>query len=866
MKPIRLEMRGINSFREIQSVDFSKLSQRGIFGIFGPTGSGKSTILDAMTLALYNETARKSKEYLNLDSKDLFVSFEFEVGTDTGRAAYVVERGKKRDKDGKIKSTIDRLYKKGGTGEIIEGSGQVNRTIVNLLGLTMDDFTRSVVIPQGKFSDFLKLAGANRKKMLERILKLQEFGELLTMRVKRKKEENEKRLHGAKEALKAYEGLEIERLDEFRDELLLLQRNIEELSECEKNMRAELRISEEFWQKKDRLESIDIMIESSEAEKEAMNALLKKCEMAKRVMEMGPCLKEKREAGKEIAEIEINIKEIAEKIEQSEKTKELFEKQLKIAAEKKEKDYEPLMVKSLAMKHMIENENKSLEVLERKIRLQEDLIEKGSKQMAEVGISMSARMERIKKTSRDLEAKENELELLERENLLFKVGKKLSVGDSCPICGNEIKQFVFLENGDADEAKESMYRIENELSGLEKSFDSEEKKMETEKETAIRLEYEIKNMKKQVSEDRVEEKRLKDKVETVFMKKNPETALLGVKKEIEKLASAKKDAEEKLASVKKEIEEASKKISEYNRSLDRNIERRRIALKTLEKEMQKAGIVNEEDISSFICSDVELKSMEDLYRKWNDKRIRLNVQKEDVLAELKVMDVAGSREDFEKSKEKHIQIQKSIEDSNEKSIRLKERTEQMEKNLEKVADLEKKKKKMEKDGDLLDEITALLRGNAFVGFVAMRHLRYIVRDASVRLLDITGGRYRLEIDSRGEFVISDNFSGGSRRGCDTLSGGETFIVSLVLALALSAKIQMNSVNNLEFFFLDEGFGTLDKDVLDVVMDSLERIREKDLTVGLISHVEALKDRVPVKLVVDPAEPGVSGSSIKMEYM
>ena len=386
MKPIRLEMRGINSFREIQSVDFSKLSQRGIFGIFGPTGSGKSTILDAMTLALYNETARKSKEYLNLDSKDLFVSFEFEVGTDTGRAAYVVERGKKRDKDGKIKSTIDRLYKKGGTGEIIEGSGQVNRTIVNLLGLTMDDFTRSVVIPQGKFSDFLKLAGANRKKMLERILKLQEFGELLTVRVKRKKEENEKRLHGAKEALKAYEGLEIERLDEFRDELLLLQCNIKELSECEKNMRAELRNAEEFWQKKDRLESIDIMIESSEAEKEAMKALLKKCEMAKRVMEMGPCLKEKREAGKEISQIEFNIKKIAEKIEQSQKMKELFESQLKIAAEKKEKDYEPLMGKSLVMKHMIENETKSLEVLERKIRLQEDLIEKGSKQMAEVGI------------------------------------------------------------------------------------------------------------------------------------------------------------------------------------------------------------------------------------------------------------------------------------------------------------------------------------------------------------------------------------------------------------------------------------------------------------------------------------------------
>jgi exonuclease SbcC len=120
MKPIKLEMRGINSFTESQTVDFSRLTERGIFGIFGPTGSGKSTILDAMTLALYNETARKSREYINIDGNDLFVSFEFEVGTDSGRTVYVVERGKKRVPDGSLKSTITRLYRKDGSGEILE--------------------------------------------------------------------------------------------------------------------------------------------------------------------------------------------------------------------------------------------------------------------------------------------------------------------------------------------------------------------------------------------------------------------------------------------------------------------------------------------------------------------------------------------------------------------------------------------------------------------------------------------------------------------------------------------------------------------------------------------------------------------------
>ena len=112
--------------------------------------------------------------------------------------------------------------------------------------------------------------------------------------------------------------------------------------------------------------------------------------------------------------------------------------------------------------------------------------------------------------------------------------------------------------------------------------------------------------------------------------------------------------------------------------------------------------------------------------------------------------------------------------------------------------------------------------------------------------------------------MRDNFNGGERRSIDTLSGGETFLTSLSLALALSSQIQLKGSAPLEFFFLDEGFGSLDSELLEIVIESLERLHSNNLSVGIISHVEELKNRVPVKLIVSSSEAGV-GSQVKIEY-
>jgi exonuclease SbcC len=151
-----------------------------------------------------------------------------------------------------------------------------------------------------------------------------------------------------------------------------------------------------------------------------------------------------------------------------------------------------------------------------------------------------------------------------------------------------------------------------------------------------------------------------------------------------------------------------------------------------------------------------------------------------------------------------------------------------------------------------------------VEYVATERLKYVSREASVRLTEITGGSYGLETDDEGRFLIKDNKNGGVLRESSTLSGGETFLASLALALALSAEIQLKGTAPLELFFLDEGFGSLDENLLDVVMTSLERIHHEKLKVGIISHIESVKNRVPVKLIVTEAVTGEGGSRVSID--
>lgn len=161
MKPINLKIKGLNSFIDTQEVNFEKLTDKGLFGIFGPTGSGKSTILDGITLALYGEVARKSTNFMNTNCDSLNVSYEFQISEKEVKR-YRVDREFKRDKKtGSVRSKSAKLINIAGENEVIleEGTKTVTFKCEEIIGLKLEDFTRTVVLPQGNFSEFLKLEG-----------------------------------------------------------------------------------------------------------------------------------------------------------------------------------------------------------------------------------------------------------------------------------------------------------------------------------------------------------------------------------------------------------------------------------------------------------------------------------------------------------------------------------------------------------------------------------------------------------------------------------------------------------------------------------------------------------------------------------
>lgn len=157
----------------------------------------------------------------------------------------------------------------------------------------------------------------------------------------------------------------------------------------------------------------------------------------------------------------------------------------------------------------------------------------------------------------------------------------------------------------------------------------------------------------------------------------------------------------------------------------------------------------------------------------------------------------------------------------------------------------------------LDELAQLLRGDRFVEYVANDHLQELTLRAGEHLAALTGGRYRLSLDEDLSFVVRDADLGGVVRPVTGLSGGESFLTALALALALSSLVQARSARPLGFFFLDEGFGTLDPDALDRVMSAIEQLRAPERLIGVISHVPEVRDRVPRYLAVSRGTGGAS---------
>lgn len=181
--------------------------------------------------------------------------------------------------------------------------------------------------------------------------------------------------------------------------------------------------------------------------------------------------------------------------------------------------------------------------------------------------------------------------------------------------------------------------------------------------------------------------------------------------------------------------------------------------------------------------------------------------------------------------------------------------------IEKKKDLLTEYEKVLSRKENLKTLDNMFRSNGFVNFVSSIHLERLCEIANSRFQRLTKNQLSLVINENNEFEVVDFLNNGYRRSAKTLSGGQSFQASLCLALALAENIQSLNKAEKNFFFIDEGFGTQDSESINTVFDTLQYLHQENRVVGIISHVEELKERMPRALTIIKDED--KGSQIKI---
>ncbi|MEO2682687.1 AAA family ATPase, partial [Clostridium butyricum] len=366
MKPINLKIKGLNSFQEEQSIDFLKLTDRGLFGIFGPTGSGKSTILDGITLALYGNMARKSSNFINTNCDRVNVSFEFQIsGAEVKR--YSIDREFRRKKDGSINSGKCKLIDINNEEVLADSVKVLNKKVEEIIGLNIDDFTRTVVLPQGKFSEFLKLEGKDRREMLERLFNLEKYGDELSVKLFSKiKEENTKSsvLEGQ---LKGYEDISYEKLEENEE---LLKNNMSEYIKLKEEFDAiekQDRDNEELWNTQNELNKYMDKKKVLDEKFDFIEETKMKIKMGEGAEKVIPYINAYENTTSSYLENKLLLEELTVKIEDLSKKKEIIENKWIHVKNEKDEKLSGLLIDEQKVKDAIEDE-KSLKIIEENLK------------------------------------------------------------------------------------------------------------------------------------------------------------------------------------------------------------------------------------------------------------------------------------------------------------------------------------------------------------------------------------------------------------------------------------------------------------------------------------------------------------------
>lgn len=1020
MIPIRLEIKGLYSYRESVSIDFEKLAENQLFGIFGAVGSGKSAILEAITFALYGNSERlnsrdnRGYNMMNLQSQEMLIAFEFEarIGGKVERFLFRVQqkRNSKRFEDvGSPKRSALQW---------LEGEWQPleNTDATGILNLSYENFIKTIIIPQGKFQDFLHLSATDRTRMLREIFALDRYE--LSDGTKSIKSETEKDLIRLEEQLKPLANSNQEEIDKKKEELAENTENLNGLKIREQeaqqlviHFRKLQELSDNIEKTKARAAALDLQksdfegrekkLEEYQLVKTEFGELLSQVERLERELklvsdefliaearlsEIKPKLIEAQTTQKDAKsawegrnKIELKIRDCERLIEYKRAIHEIatFEGRLEKgqtmllsiekdiqkaestiaecdAAIERNRKLMPDSAKVAAAQLWFQQQSQLLnQITEVKSKLEEHQNSKLKylKELQELGRKNGLELNDSSKLSEALQAgntnlKQNlaeirqKLAIAHQHSGLANFATELSLGSPCPLCGSLEHPLPF----NSGERNSEIEAINIQINELEFQINESEKGLRSFQEIQIRLEEVEKHISKLDAELAKQNQALEAHsiafIWKEYQQDNPaeveadKQAIAQLQEIISKEEGIRKDLETALRTSTANQKKYKEALDQLKEAQNRFLGQRDMLLNQLEVfkvedfndhsendiEAQKSDFQKElaDILSRFETAQKIEKELEIQLTEWNQKHetaskaksrleneiLGLNVdiqnrmnnngfsnleevrkirsqkielEKEkaeiqhfknqllEVKTQLQLLESQSQSAIYEVEKHESAElryqiIKAAIEELQKKLSVHSLELEKMQTELEKRGELEQKQAEKLKRFENIKLLEGLFKGSGFVKYVSTIYLQELVYRADVRFRKLSRNSLSLELGIDNDFLVRDMLNGGQTRSVKTLSGGQTFQASLCLALALADNVQQHSGSSHNFFFLDEGFGTLDKDSLVAVFDALKQLRQENRIVGVISHVEDLQQEIETHLKVWQTE--AQGSLVK----
>lgn len=1009
MKPLNLIIEGLYSYQSRQEIDFTKLTEAHLFGIFGAVGSGKSSVLEAISFSLYGETDKLNKKdnrsynMMNLRSNSMYIDFDFMIEEIEYKTLVKSKRNSKNYED--VKKQERSFYKKVDNEFLpIE-----EKEIHDAIGLSYENFKRTIIIPQGQFKEFLELGDADRTKMLKELFNLGKydlydklrpliFGNLTDINV----------LKGQLEQLGDVNVAQMEDLDKS---LILLKKEIEDLTKLleEKNKEAELfRKIKDLKEKEAEAEKRFSLLKTKEEEFKLLDKNIKAYEfcfmnfkqeiaeadrLKKEIMTFSESLEANKKSfeennnklteqkkafltikksydsredlKKQIEEIKkieqiitfkeeiIEINKSLALLDKDLKDKTILSKEIKVAHEKlsldlqKEKALLPDIKTLNELKDWYNQEfviNKEIKRLDESfVALNKEILafkkealvfymaENSETTSLEVYKLLEKKKNALKESIKPIE---DELDALAIQKKLEDYAALLEDGKACPLCGSESHPSIM----DSKQVGDLLEKYRKQKSLVETNIKKIEENMLGLQRLNSRLELKDEQLKASLSESKLKKNELSehaklfiwDKYKTAEELKKALELFTEKQKSIDVLDKALIDSnkrrehlENEFKLIEKSFTETENKAKERD-SVSKTLKSQLSALKLEDYESkskqeildfcaqwEKSFLKIEHDYNKLSTEietleakqnelkgliaaiDTQLKKDKALEISLSEKLDKLLVTSDyksieevkNVLSQnISLVAERTKLEDYNKSlstvnaelsslkkdlkdkvydENKHKDLSLLIADLSAKKDLLNTQMgkiqgsiDKLKKDLERLKDYKKREKELSLRAEDLESLRKLFTGSGFVNYVSSVHLNNLCLAANDRFHKLTGQKLSLEMTENNNFQVRDYMNGGNLRSVKTLSGGQSFQASLALALALTDSIQKFSKSKQNFFFLDEGFGSLDKDALSVVFEALKSLKRENRVVGVISHVEELQQEMGVFVkVVNDVERG-----------